>query len=181
MLRSALSKLRLVLGAAVAGGLLVVAFPAGAHALGAAAEQACTDFHHVQTYYRGSGFYRGPAWHYGRTVTVSYDGTSCVVAGEPPGHYDRQIAGTATVFRGTSTSGRVLGTHGFSSAEVWNGVEGDVDWPSAWWGCDGATVDYSWQIPGIYTFGIEGRKGQWRWWQSAPAMPLGASHSFGAC
>ena len=177
MVARAIARLRIVLGAAVAGGLLVVAFPAGAQAL----EPACTPFGHVQTYHPDSGFYRGPAWHYGRTVTVSYGGTTCIVAGETPGHFDRQVSGTATVHRGTSTSGRVLGTHGFSSVEVWDGVEGDVEWPAAWWGCDGSTVDYRWEIPGIYSFGIEGRRGEWHWWQTAPATSLGASHSFSAC
>jgi hypothetical protein len=166
---------RIAIAAAV-GGVLVALAPGPAHA----ASPQCEQFAHVQTYHTGEGFFRGPAWFYGRTVTVAYSGETCSITNSPTGHFSRSTTGTADVFAGRNLAGKAIDSRPFSSNEVWDDMKPTDVWPSHWWKCTEGRVNYTWTIPGVYNFGVRGYKGTWRWWQAAYGG-LSATSSFNAC
>jgi hypothetical protein len=161
---------------AAAGAALALFAPSPAHA----SAPVCEVFNHIQTYRTGKGFYRGPAWFYGRTVTVAYSGQTCSVANSPAGHFARSTTGTAEVYAGPNLGGRVIDSRPFSSNEVWDDMKPSEVWPNGWWLCQEGRVNYSWTIPGVYVFGVRGNRGVWRWWQSAYGG-LSAASGFNSC
>lgn len=150
-MRSAARRALLVLG--LVGGLFAGS-PAAARAETVWPQPGCQPFSHLQTY-RGWG----PARFYGRTVTVSYQGTGCSTAeGELVG---LTLSGTATVFRGSEASGSRLDTRAFSIAGSWRTSSFSTDWTPGWWRCDVPAADYRWAISGVYSFEVSARNGVW--------------------
>lgn len=141
---------------------------------------ACTPFEHAQTYSARRGFYRAPAWHYGRTVTIVYRADACTSVNARSGAVQERLDGTATVYAGTSASGAAIDERPFTSVE-----ERRPPLPSgetAWWACDRSTVSYSWTIEGVYRFTARGTNGTWTYRHvSLGEHPRSHRHSFSAC
>jgi hypothetical protein len=113
---------------------------------------SCSPFGHTQTYL---GW--GPAAAYGETVTVVYEADRCST---PDGSaLDVAVEGTAKVFQ--AESGALLDTRPFLVAGTWRQPSNDEAWPPSWWTCSVAYANYTWQIPGIYTFHVSARDGRW--------------------
>lgn len=157
----------------------IALFVVGAPAAGAAErspEEVCAMFPHAQTYRAKTGFYRAPAWHYGRTVTVRYMASSCDATAS-----SIEVMGTALVYRGaTFTSSPVA--RGFSFTLDWRTPQGTRNWPIAWWACTDTRVDYHWTIASIYDFSVTNRGGSWHATQrSLGVRPRASSVSVPAC
>jgi hypothetical protein len=159
---------------AVSAALIVAGTPAGAAER--SPEEVCAMFPHAQTYRATTGFYRAPAWHYGRTVTVRYIAASCTATSS-----SIDVSGTALVYKGASfTSSPVA--RGFSFTLDWRTPQGTRNWPIAWWICSKTTVDYHWSIAGVYDYSVTNRGGLWRATQrSLVRHPRTSSLSIPAC
>jgi hypothetical protein len=115
---------------------------------------SCAPFGHTQTYV---GW--GPAAAYGETVTVVYEAGRCST---PDGSaLDVSVEGTAKVFQGETQSGALLDTRPFLVAGTWREPANAEAWPPPWWSCSIAYANYTWQVPGIYTFQVSAREGTW--------------------
>jgi len=115
---------------------------------------SCAPFDHTQTY---AGW--GPAAAYGETVTVVYEAGRCST---PDGSaLDVSVEGTAKVFQGETQSGALLDTRPFLVTGTWRRPKNAEAWPPNWWGCDVTYANYTWQIPGVYTFQVSARNGLW--------------------
>lgn len=125
----------------------------------------CRDLLHVQTYSPEGGFFRAPAWHFGRNVTVVYQGQTCETTDEL-GRYVLDAKGVATIIEGSSQEGTKIERAPFRSTLIsdMGGEPGD-----AWWACVDGTLSYSWSISGIYDFNVTGKNGTWTVSQSDPA------------
>jgi hypothetical protein len=164
-------KLLLVVASIV---LALVAPPAGASERSPA--EVCAMFPYVQTYRGESGFYRAPAWHYGRTVMVRYIASSCKVTAS-----SIDVAGTAIIYKG-GTLGAPSVAKGFSFSLDWQTPRGARNWPIAWWACSKTRVDYGWTIAGVYDFSLTNRGGLWHATQrSLGQHPTESSVSVSGC
>lgn len=156
---------------------LLSALAGAAHA--GPATSSCEPFEHVQTYRGDRGFFRAPAWHYGRTVTVAYTGRRCISAVDDVGSTVTTIEGTATVHRGSTSSGATIDRRTFTSSET-RRVVGPAG--VAWWTCDDAVVRYSWVIDDVYSFSALGKAGAWSFRQSALGTRAKSfSYAFSGC
>lgn len=141
---------RSVLGRAVIPALLLVVVLL-APARASATQVSCAPFSLTQTY-RGWG----PALSYGRAVDVRYQGTRCARTVGDTVHLT--ILGTATV---SAAGGRHLDTRAFEVSGTWVDPANPAGWPPPWWGCRVGALDYTWRIPGTYTFSVSADRGQW--------------------
>jgi hypothetical protein len=154
--------------------LVVAGAPAGAGER--SPEEVCAMFPHAQTYRAQSGYYRAPAWHYGRAVTVRYLAESCSATAS-----SIDVRGTALVYKGASFTTSPV-ARSFSFTLDWRTPEGTRSWPIAWWSCSKTTVDYHWTIAGVYDYSVTNRGGFWRATQrSLVKHPRASSLSFQAC
>jgi hypothetical protein len=44
---------------------------------------------------------------------------------------------------------------------TWRQPKNAAAWPPAWWECSVPYANYTWQIPGVYTFRVSARDGVW--------------------
>ena len=115
---------------------------------------SCAPFSHTQTY---AGW--GPAVSYGMTVTVLYEAGRCST---PDGSaLDVSLEGTAKIFEGDTSAGALLDTRPFLVTGTWREPANAEAWPPAWWGCGVPYANYTWEIPGLYTFQVSARDGMW--------------------
>lgn len=136
--------------ALVAG--LLAARPAAAQVTETA--RGCAPFEHVQAY-RGWG----PADAYGRPVTVVYRATRCST--ETGSTVRVVMEGTAAIYRGTASLGSLIDRSPFAVTGTWLDARNPAGWPLPWWECRVTSADYTWQIPGAYTFSVSVRGGLW--------------------
>jgi hypothetical protein len=147
-----------LLRAAILAGLLVALLAAlQAPALAAGdkdGEPQCGPFEHVQTYQEW-----GPADAFGHAVTVAYHATRCST---PTGDgVEVAIEGTAQIFRGGSTDGPELDTHGFAVFGSWQDPSNPEGWPPDWWECGVDALHYEWSIEDVYSFVVDAEDGAW--------------------
>jgi hypothetical protein len=114
----------------------------------------CGEFELTQTYRNW-----GPAVTYGRPVTVHYEATRCSRA--QGGTVQLSIEGQATVYRGWSVTGEPLDQRAFAVRGHWTNPSNQEGWPPDWWQCDVKSAEYSWRIPGVYTFDVSASQGVW--------------------
>jgi hypothetical protein len=115
---------------------------------------SCAPLAHTQTYVAW-----GPAVSYGGPVTVVYDASRCST---PDGSaLDVAAEGTAQIFQGPDTTGALLDTKPFIVSGTWREPRNAEAWPPTWWDCSVPFANYTWQIPGVYTFQVSARDGVW--------------------
>ena len=137
--------------AALAGALLLaLAGPSGAQE----ASDGCSPFELTQTYTDW-----GPADHYGRTVTVHYEAPRCTVLEGATAHLE--LRGTAAVHPGRTTLREPIEVRPFRTDGTWTDPANPEGWPPSWWSCDVTAADYTWEIPGVYSFVVSARQGTW--------------------
>jgi hypothetical protein len=155
---------------------LTVLFAPAAGAAERSPEDVCAMFPHAQTYRSDTGFYRAPAWHYGRTVTVRYIASSCEATSS-----SIEVNGVALIYRGgTYTSSPV--SKGFTFTLYWRTPAGERNWPIPWWACSRTRVDYNWTIADVYEFSLTNRAGGWYATQrSLGKQPTDSSVSISGC
>lgn len=119
-----------------------------------ALQGSCAPFSHTQTY---SSW--GPAVAYGTPVTVVYEAARCST---PDGSsLDVSADGTARIFEGTTAEGMLLDTRPFLVTGTWRQPQNADAWPPTWWTCSVPFANYTWQIPGVYSFRVSARDGVW--------------------
>jgi hypothetical protein len=70
----------------------------------------------------------------------------------------------------------------FSVTGTWARPGNDSGWPPAWWQCGVRHAEYTWQIPGVYTFHVSARDGAWGLDVSTQgAMPKTVTWAYDAC
>jgi hypothetical protein len=74
---------------------------------------------------------------------------------------DVAAEGTAQIFEGTDTGGTLLDSKPFVVSGRWKEPRNAAAWPPTWWDCSVAYANYTWQIPGVYTFQVSARDGLW--------------------
>jgi hypothetical protein len=155
--------------------LIVLSAPA-AVAAERSPEEMCAMFPHAQSYRSQTGFYRAPAWHYGRPVAVRYIASSCEATSS-----SIEVNGVALVYEGgTYTSSPV--TKGFTFTLYWQTPQGERNWPISWWSCSRTRVDYHWTIADVYDFSLTSRDGVWSATQrSLGKQPSASSVSISGC
>ena len=117
-------------------------------------QASCGAFSHIQTYTTW-----GPALAYGKPVTVSYAADRCST---PNGRaLDLSAQGSATVHDGLSVEAPALEVRPFSVTGTWRRPGNEAGWPPAWWACDLPFAQYTWEIPGTYTFRVSANDGVW--------------------
>ena len=115
---------------------------------------SCGAFEYTQTYTNW-----GPALSYGRPVTVAYSATRC---SKPRGRaLDLSVRGTATIREVAALGAVLIESKPFSVTGTWARPGNDSGWPPAWWQCGVRYAEYTWQIPGTYTFHVSARDGAW--------------------
>src|SRR5918999_4593336 len=138
---------------AVCAALIVAGAPAGAAE--SSPNEVCAMFPHAQTYRAQTGYYRAPAWHYGRTVTVRYIAASCAVTAS-----SIDVSGTALVYKRAGFTTSPVSRR-FSFSLDWQAPGRTRSWPIAWWACSRTTVNYRWTIAGVYDYSVTNRGGFW--------------------
>ena len=119
-----------------------------------ALKASCGGFSLLQTYTTW-----GPALSYGRPVTVQYEATRC---SKPDGRaLDLSVHGTATVSEVAEAGGALIEAIPFQVTGTWSRPGNDSGWPPDWWECGVRFAEYTWEIPGIYTFHVSAREGSW--------------------
>jgi hypothetical protein len=115
---------------------------------------SCGELSLVQTYTSW-----GPALSYGRPVTVGYAATRC---SKPDGRaLDLSVHGTATVSEVAEAGGALIETVPFQVTGTWRRPGNDSGWPPSWWECGVSFAEYTWEIPGVYTFHVSALEGSW--------------------
>jgi hypothetical protein len=134
--------------------LIVLSAPA-AVAAERSPEEVCAMFPHAQAYRSQTGFYRAPAWHYSRPVTVRYIASSCEATSS-----SIDVNGVALVYKGGTYASSPV-TKGFRFTLSWQTAQGERNWPIPWWACSHMRVDYHWRIADVYDFSLTSREGVW--------------------
>ena len=130
------------------------------------AKRGCQPFTFTQAYLTW-----GPALAYGEPVTVAYDASQCT---RPSGTaVELSMQGTAKVYRGTVAEGTPIDTRPFTVTGLWDRPKDPSGWPLTWWSCGVKLARYTWEIAGVYTFGVSARWGVW----SLEITTLGAAPS----
>ena len=156
---------RKLLAVVVASAGLLIAAPAPA--LAESPLDVCDVFPYSQSYKTDEGFFRAPAWTFGRDVTIQYDAGACAASGGLDGKFSLTVRGRATVYAGDDLDGPKLGIYPFASSVSGN-FEGDkAGWPIDWWACREGSFNYSWIIPNVYLFSMRATDGDWSMIQRA--------------
>lgn len=163
--------------AALVAGLLLAAPAARA----ASPADVCAAFPHSQTYTGDSGMFRAPAWHYGKTVTVVYETSSCSAEVTSSSNYVLSLSGTAKVYAGTQAAGDPIDKRPFSSVLRSSTTGGKPGWPIDWWACFDGSFSYVWTIQGVYTFAITAENGNWAMTQRDPVSGESTGTSVSTC
>ena len=171
----------IALATIVAAGLSLLAPAAQAAPADATPGEVCTAFPHRQTYVGTSGFFRAPAWHYDKTVTIIYEADSCAAEVTSFGNYVLSLAGTATVYEGSTVDGKKIDKRPFTSVLRTSAEGGSLGWPVAWWSCFEGDFSYVWTISDVYTFSVTARNGRWIMAQIDPKSGEATGNSVRAC
>jgi hypothetical protein len=141
----------------------------------------CAAFPHRQTYVGELGFLRAPAWHYGKTVSVVYETSSCDAHVTDSGRYVLTVRGTASIYDGPTTTGQPFDKRAFRSDLRADTENGSIGWPIDWWSCFEGSFSYVWTIDDVYVFSVAAEDGRWAMAQRDPASGDADGRVFDAC